>query len=151
VLVTRDSLSTVLLPSIVCAGTGCQGVGARIEDLETSLSFTQIGTKAGRVFFEHFADTPRDNYALLRAVGSSTGVPKATCSCMRMRWFATLSPYFVKDEATVRVDGNANRPIANFPTQWSNNFCEAPFLGNRDPRLADLAIGTAAFGLYVCD
>ena len=44
--------------------TGCQGVGARIEDLETSLSFTQIGTKAGRVFFEHFADTPRDNYAL---------------------------------------------------------------------------------------
>lgn len=43
---------------------GCQGVSARIEHLETPLSFPQIGTKAGGVPIEHFATTLRDNYAL---------------------------------------------------------------------------------------
>src|SRR6266542_859183 len=56
---------------------GCQGVRARIEHLETSLNFTEIGTKAGRVPIEHFATILRDDYALCPLQEGAAGVSKS--------------------------------------------------------------------------
>src|SRR6266542_897183 len=75
---------------------GCQGVRARIEHLETSLNFTEIGARQARSFLSILPPRRVNNYALCPLQEVLLTSRKVTCSCMAMRWFARLSPYFVK-------------------------------------------------------
>jgi hypothetical protein len=67
----------VLLPAIVGAAWVVKEAEPGYNNLEGSLSFTPIGAKAGRVFFEQFAATSRDDYAFCPLQEGAAGVPKS--------------------------------------------------------------------------